>query len=512
MKRTSRPLLALALVLALVSACSTGTGGSPGSEGEPKRGGTISVAIAAPPAAPDPITVSSSGQIIIVQQVVEYLLHAGDEGEIEPMLATEYEPRDGARVWDVTLREGVVFHDGSPLTAKDVVASFERIVADGSKSSSAPTLDGILSPGGVKARGSDTVRFVLDRPTSEFPQLISSGNVGTGILKADYGNDFVKNPIGTGPFTLDSYRTNVAASFSRFADYWAADEVYLDKVDMRFYQDLDPATSGLLTGDVDLIYSVNYMDNKPLYDNEQVDVLQTTVSGGVFVQMRTDMEPWDDRRVRQAFAYSINRPEQAELLNGDPETVGNDGLWTSQFAEEVDVPAREYDPDKARDLLAEAGYPDGIEATMTITSELSAPAELMQSQVKAGGFDITLDVMDDGTYYSGPWLTVPLGISVWATRPSVSQLATLLYGSDSPWNSAHWENEEFDSLVKDLSGTSDEGERSEIAQQIDELLASEVPLIRAVDQTSNQAVAKSVHGYQISPFLGVDLVGVWVDG
>ncbi len=509
LKQALAGLVAAGLLLS--AAGCAGSDAERASSDEVIRGGTIAVAISPPDKAPEPLTVVSSGEINVIQPVVEYLLFVEQDGTLSPRLATEHAVSEDGLEWTFTLREGVQFHDGTPFTSADVVATFDRILAEDSLASAHNDFIGILSAGGVQADGDYTVRFTLDQPFAEFPVLVSSGNVGTGILKADYDGDFIGNPIGTGPFTLDAYTPDANAGFSRFEEYWNADEVYLDGIDMQFFEEPSADAIALQTGNVDLIYSVNYMQHSQLFDSPDIEVLAATVSGGVFVQMRNDVEPWNDKRVRQAFAHAVNRAEQAQLLVGDQTAIGNDGIWTAQFPEQVDVAPREHDPERARELLAEAGYPDGIQATLTIPDNVSPIAELLQSQVAEAGFDLELEVMDGGTYYGDPWLSVPLGISVWATRPSVSQLVSLLYKSDSPWNTSHWSNPEFDALADELSVTVDQGERDAIAQQMDELLFEEVPLVRAVNNTSNQAHSKAVRDYKASPYLHMDFVGVWLD-
>jgi peptide/nickel transport system substrate-binding protein len=512
-RRRSRLLAALAGLAAvplLLSACAAGSTAATGS-GEPKAGGTLKVGSPTPNAAPEPVTMYDPGSINVVQQVAEYLIWSENDGTLSPLLAESWEPSADASTWTVTLREGVTFNDGTPLTGADVVASIDRLIEPDSVSSAASSFAGILSFGSTSATDDTTVQFVLDRPFADFPYLLSSANYNTLILPADYDGDFIGSPVGTGPFTLTSYDASTGAVFAKNPDYWGADEVYLDGVDLSFYTDYGGLSSALLSRSIDVAAIVSFAANQPLYGSDQVVLESTTAAGGQFLAMRTDTAPWDDVRVRQALALTIDRGALLEAAQGGQGGIANDHIFAEIYGQDVDVPQREQDIDAAIELLAEAGHPDGLTATLSAPQSSAAIAQLVQQMAAEAGIELELDLQDNASYYDAPWLEVPLGLTGWASRPTASQFLSLAFTSDAIWNTAHWSNPEFDALVTEFEATVDEAQRAELAQQIATIMHDEVPQIIANWPEAAIATLPDVKGIPVNSSSYAQLSHGWLD-
>ncbi len=195
----------------LLAACggTSSSTSSPAASGSsmpaPVMGGTLTGIIPPSITDVDPVTIYDQGGIVLVQQVCEYLIALDNTNGLKPSLAEKWEPNNDASVWTFTLRQGVTFNDGSPMEAADVVASLERVVDPKSGSGALAALQGILSPGGTKAVDTYTVECSLDKPFADFPYLVCQSSYNTVILPRNYNGDFVKNPVGTGPFMLKSY-------------------------------------------------------------------------------------------------------------------------------------------------------------------------------------------------------------------------------------------------------------------------------------------------------------------
>ncbi|RVC65941.1 peptide ABC transporter substrate-binding protein, partial [Mesorhizobium sp. M2A.F.Ca.ET.046.02.1.1] len=181
-------------------------------------GGTVRVGLGQPTKAIDPVTVTDPASIGVLSQVGEYLILDDPKDGLQPKLALSWEADETAKRWTFKLRPGVKFHDGRTVTAKDVVASFERLVDPNSGSSALSAYKGILSKGGAKIVDDETVAFDLDQSNSNFPFYVSSDVYNAVILPADYAGDFEKNFNGTGPFKLESFRPKQGASFVRNPD------------------------------------------------------------------------------------------------------------------------------------------------------------------------------------------------------------------------------------------------------------------------------------------------------
>jgi peptide/nickel transport system substrate-binding protein len=504
-------LAALAVVPVLLAACAGGPAGPAAGDGEPKAGGTMKVGSPTPNATPEPVTMYDPGSINVVQQVAEYLIWSENDGTLTPMLAESWDSSEDAATWTVSLRDGVTFNDGSPLTADDVVASIDRLIEPDSVSSAASSFAGILTFGNSVATDDATVTFTLDRSFADFPYLLSSANYNTLILPADYDGDFIGSPVGTGPFTLTSYDANTGAVFARNPDYWGADEVYLDGVDMTFFTEYSALSSALLSRSIDVAAIVSYAANQPLYGNDQVVLEGTNSAGGQFLAMRTDTAPWDDVRVRQALALSIDREALMQATQGGQGAIANDHIFAEIYGQDVDVPQREQDIEEAESLLADAGHPDGLTATLSAPQSSAALAQLIQQMAAEAGFTLELDLQDNASYYDAPWLEVPLGLTGWASRPTASQFLSLAFTSDAIWNTAHWSNPEFDALVGEFEATVDEAQRADLAQQIATLMHDEVPQIIATWPETAIAMLPDVQGVPVNSSSYAELSHGWLD-
>src|ERR1700760_843136 len=190
--------------------------------GTGKKGGTMRGAQQAPVASMNPLTVSDAGGLNMLAQVGEYLTFDDDTTQkLEPMLATSWAPNSDGSEWTFKLRQGVMFHNGQPMTAADVVYTFQQLSDTKNASNALSTLGGILTPSGVKKVDSGTVKFTLHGPNGNFPYLVSSDNYNAIIVPK--GTDYAKWPktwIGTGAFKYASYSANNGASFTPNHDYW----------------------------------------------------------------------------------------------------------------------------------------------------------------------------------------------------------------------------------------------------------------------------------------------------
>jgi peptide/nickel transport system substrate-binding protein len=498
------------LALLLAGCGGTAVGTAPQSS-EPKRGGTLKVGSPTPNATPEPVTMYDAGSINVVQQVAEYLIWSENDGKLSPMLAESWEHGKDAGEWTVKLRAGVTFNDGRPLTAKDVVASIERLIEPESVSAAAESFAGILSAGNSTATDDTTVEFKLDRAFVDFPYLLSSANYNTLILPADYAGDFLKKPVGTGPFTLTSYDANTGAVLARNPNYWGADEVYLDGVNLSFFADNGAVSSALLSRSIDVAAIVSFAANQPLYGTDQVVLEGTNSAGGTFLSMRTDTAPWDDVRVRQALALAIDRQELLQATQGGRGAIANDHIFAANYGQNVDVPQREQDIEAAKALLAEAGHPSGLTATLSAPKTSAPLAQLIQQMAAEAGITLELDVQDNASYYDAPWLEVPLGLTGWASRPTASQFLSLAFASDAVWNTAHWSNKDFDALVAEYETTVDPEERAAVAQKIATVMHEDVPQIITTWPETAIAMLPDVRGIGVNASSYAELSHGWLD-
>ncbi len=273
----------------------------------PKRGGTLRVAGVPPTAAVEPVTMYDAGSIATVQQVAEYLVWAQNDLRLRPVLATRWEPDAKGQTWMFTVREGVRFSTGNPLTAADVVATFDRLTDPQTKSAARANFRGILSKGNIEKVAANKVAFHLDRPFVDFPTLVSSTNYNAVVLPKDYAGDFEKNPVGTGPFVMIAYTPKESARFVRNPRYWQPGLPYLEGVELHFFSEIQAQVLALQGGAVDMMLATPFQSGQVLFSDPAIAILATRSSKHRAVHMRVDKPPFTDKRVRQAVALCLDR-------------------------------------------------------------------------------------------------------------------------------------------------------------------------------------------------------------
>src|SRR5919201_3468273 len=319
--------------------------GARNAEAATRKGGTLRVAMIKPGAAIDPVSGFDFGSIATGQMVAEYLAWVEPGGHLRPVLATSWHSDATAKKWTFKLRPGVHFSNGRPLTATDVVATFDRLTSP--KIANA-TLKGILSHGKTKRVDDHTVVFNLDRPFVDFPTLVAVSNYNAVILPADWPGDFEKNPIGTGPFLLDQIVPGQSVSFKRNPNYWRKGLPLLDGVLFRFYAENQPQVLALQGGDVDMMIETPFQGSQALFNNPKITILSATSASHRALHMRVDKEPWTDKRVRQALALTIDRDKLVQALFAGKAVPGNDHIFSPAFGVRVHVPKRRQNYAKSK--------------------------------------------------------------------------------------------------------------------------------------------------------------------
>jgi len=495
--------LSLTTIGSLLAACGGSSSGSTASatasaSAAPKAGGTLRVTMVPPTGALDPITMYDAGAIATVQQVGEYLAWVENDLSLRPVLAESWTPDSSAKTWTFKLRQNVNFNNGQPMTADDVVATFKRLCDPKSGSSALSNFNGILSSGGIGKVDDTTVQFALDRAFVDFPYLVASTNYNCIILPKDYAGNFQKDPVGTGPFTMESYTLKQKASFKKNPDYWQQGLPYLDGV-VFTYADEQAQSLAMQSGSQDVQLSTAYQGSQQLLADPKLKIVSTPSAQMREVQMRVDKAPFDNKSLRQAIAYCLDRKAILQALFGGKGLLGNDNVFSSLYPIGVSIPQREQDYTKAKQLLSDAGYA-GESLTLIAEEYLEVPqyAQIIQQQCKQAGLNIKIEQQSQAQYYgkdaSAPWLTAPFAITDWAARPIPSQYFIPMLTSDGVWNSSHWSNSEFDRLAKEYDATVDEAKRKDIGTQMATIQTDETPCIIAYWIEVLRAVRTNVNG------------------
>jgi peptide/nickel transport system substrate-binding protein len=465
-------------------------------------GGTVKVAITVPAAAIEPVSVADNGGLCMLAMTGEYLALDGRDLVLRPVLASSWSPNKDGTVWTFKLRQGVKFHDGSAFSANDVVATMDRLTDPANSSNALSAFRGYLSKGGTKKVDAYTVEFHLDAPNGNFPYLVSSDNYNTIIVPENYKGDFEQNFNGTGPFKLEKYTPKVGASFVRNDDYWG-EKALPDRIEFTFYADIQPQILALQGGQVDIVQQTPVLAALPVMKDPKIELMGTPSVAHEQVHMRNDMEPFKDKRVRQAVALCLDRPKLIKGLMQGRAQLGNDSPFASLFpSTDKTVQQREKDLAQAKQLMEAAGMKKGFEVTLTTEKYLEIPeyAQLIQAAVKAINGKITLKIEDQGAYYGdavygkSDWLDSTMGITDYGHRGVPNVFLSAPLRSDGTWNGAHFKNPQYDKLVDSYVAALDlESQRTE-AGKIQRLLLDETPVIFAYFYDYLTAIRKGLVG------------------
>ncbi len=484
-----------------------------------KRGGTVRFSTQVPAADVDPITMFNEGAIFTVEMSCEYLCFPRANGTLEPKLATSWHSTNPS-VWTFNLRQGVKWQSGATFTADDVVHTFNLLTGD-ANSGALSAYKGILSHGHVKKINSHQVQFHLDRPFVDFPYLVSGFTYNSVIVPKNYKvGDFVKGGIGTGPFVLTSYTPKVGATFKANKHYWDKGKPYVNGAQMKFYADNASQVLAIQGGAVDVFLDAPYQGSQALFSDSNVKILTIATSAYREFSMRVDQKPFDNKNVRQAVAYCLDRPALVQALWNGKAVVANDHpfcpVYPTASLALKDIPQRKQDYTKAKQLLAAGGYPNGFNVTLTTENFLEIPqyAQIIQQQLKPVGINVTLNVEDQNTYYGSgsnqPWLEVPFGIVDWAARGSASQLVAPAYLTGGVWNSAHWSDKKFDNYMHQYDKELNPTKRAQIALNAAKEMHDQTPVIIAYWIKELRAIRKNVQNLAVNTFSLLDPSGVWL--
>jgi peptide/nickel transport system substrate-binding protein len=500
--------LSLPLLGGILEACGSSAPSPSHKPAAGKAGATIRAGIGSPTAAINPITISDQGGLEMLGQVGEWLVFCDQQNNYHPWLATSWKPNADASVWTFKIRQGVKFNDGRPMTVDDVVYSFTTQSDPKSSANALSVFGGTLSPSGVVKVDDTTVAFHLSQPDGNFVDAVSPNNYNMVIVPNgyDYG-DYQKSFIGTGRFKLASYTANVGASFVRNPHYWGRPALPA-KTEFTFYAE-DPAIAAALeAGSIDCLNQFTVATSPQLL-NGSYNVIALKSSSHRELSMRTDIHPFTSKYVRQAIAYTLNRPAiVAALFKGYAE-VGNDSPFAPAFkATNTSVPQRAQNLKLAKELLAKGGVPRGFSTPLLTENDEEIPhlAAIVKQAAAAIGVDIKLTVETSTKYYGSAvfgksdWLDGEMSLVDYGARavPNLFLEAPLqtpdAKTGQGSWNAARFSNSTYDKLSKEFVAAVDLSTQRRIAGQIERLLLDETPIIYPYFYDYLTATQKNVTG------------------
>ena len=504
----SMPVLGGILAACGGSSSSTPSTGSSGTSAG-KAGANIKAGILVPAAAINPITIADQGGLELIGNVGEFLVFTDVQGNYHPWLATSWSPNTDASVWTFKIRQGVKFNDGTPMTADDVVYSFKTQSDPKSTSNALSVFGGNLSPDGVEKVDSNTVAFHLAHPNAGWPDAVSCDNYNMIIVpnNFDYDKYQASSWPGTGRLMKDSYTPNVGASLVPNPHYWGK-KALPARVDFTFYATEAPMAAALQSGAIDAMDQFSVATSPQLL-NGGFNVISIKAATHRQFSMRCDQAPFNNKYVRQAIAYTLDRPAIVSALFKGLAQVGNDSPFAPQYKfTDKSVPQRAKNVTLAKQLLARGGVPNGFKTPLLTetTQEMPHFAQIIKQSAAQIGVDISLTIETPTKYYGeavfgkSDWLDGKTSLVDYGARsvPNVYLRSSLgTYSAKTGlgnWNAAHFANSTYDKLVTDYIAAVDLHSQQRIAGQIERLLLDETPVIFAYFYNYLTATAKNVTG------------------
>lgn len=489
-----------------------------------KRGGTLRVS-----GAVQKVTHPAQFSWVVpsnqLRQVAEYLTYTDGNNVTHPYLLWNWEVREDLKTWTFNLRQGIKFNNGDEFTADDVVFTLNQWLDKDVGSSLLGMVGAYLSPTGIEKTDKYQVKLHLNKPEIAVPEHMFH-YPALVLNHRTFEGDFIKKPHGTGPYTLELYREGERCVLKQRNDYWQQGDdgkplPYMDSMEfIDMGREMSPQIAAIKAGEIDMI---DLSDSggtdvyQALKDDPNITILPSTTGQTRLLRMRVDMKPWSDNRVRMALKLCQHREKILALAYFGQGMQGHDFHVSPIHPEYCEKPVPKYDPEKAKQLLKEAGYPDGLEVNLAVGSgwsDVVRYAEVLKEDAAPAGLRINIQTMPTSQYWE-KWTEVDLGITPWTHRPLGTMVLNLAYIADDegkpvPWNETRWVDQEFSQLLEQANGTLDVDERRKIFCKLEDIQMSRGPIGIAWWRNVWMVMRNSVQGAEGHPTLYMLFNKVWL--
>lgn len=500
---------------------------------KPSEGGTIIVGLQAEPTSLDSPQLSDYNSFRAAYGLYDRLLHLKDEStEVEPSLAESWDISDDGLVYTLNLRKGVKYHDGTDFKAEDVKFNLERQIDpnhpyhDTGEFPYAEFTWGMVDK--IEVVDDYTVKITLKESFAPFLNHLAMHPAAMCSPAAieKYGRDFSINPVGTGPFKFVSWTPGVEVVVEKNPDYWG-EPPKVDRVIFRPIIEDQSRLTELEAGSLNFIVNIPPDELARLKGDDRFTVVEQAGMHTWWVAFNHTKAPFDDKRVRQAMNYAINKQAIVDNILKGTGVVAINPLPPVVWSYTDDVQRYDYNPEKAKELLAEAGYPDGFSCVFWVPesgSGMQQPVVMgtaMQADLKAVGIDCKIETFEWGTYLDKVFVPpeeaeYDLMEMSWIgdNGDPDNHLYILLSGEQWPphgYNAGFYKNEEVDALLREARITLDRDKRTELYVKAQKLIAEDPPWMMIDHETQIVVMDKKIKNFKLHPTGPFRFEKVWIE-
>ncbi len=492
----------------------------------PKPGGTLRVSMRIQQVT-DPATFDWTEKSNVTRFMVEYMTRTRSDNVTVPYLARKWEASDDLKTWVFHLRDDVTWSNGDKFTSADVAHTVNRWLDPKTGSSNLGLFSAMVEEGADgKKRGvanavevidDHTIRFNLKKAALAMPENFY--NYPTAIMHRgfgkDYDADFSKNPIGTGPMKLEAFAVGERAILKKAREWWAG-PFYLDEIHYFDHgEDTNAWIAALASQQVDMVFrlpnnAIDTVKRLPFVDLHEADTAQTAV-----MRFRVIEKPFDNLKVRQAIAACMDHKEILDKAFKGLGQIGENHHVCTIHPEYAALPPLKRDIEKAKKLLAEAGYKNGLTVEIangdTEGPWMTDACAIFKNQLAPAGITLNINKMPANQYWE-VWDKAPFGYTAWTHRPLGTMVLGLGYRSGVPWNETAYNNPKFDAALDEAEATLDVNERKKKMVVCEKILQDDAIIPQPFWRSVFKAATKRVKGFRTHPTLYHQYQNVWLEG
>ena len=499
-----KKFLALVLLMTLLGTVLSGCGDGSAAETQKSRADTNELVVGIAQDLDDsldPHKTVKAGTREVMFNVFEGLMKPTPDGDLTPAIAERYEVSEDRMTYTFHLREGVQFHNGETVTAEDVVYSIQRCAA--ATETGIVQVEAFSVIQAIETPDDKTVAITISEASNEFISYMT-----TAILPADYDKQDT-DPVGTGPFKFVSSTAQDSVVLEKFDGYWGT-PAQLDKVTLKIMENADSLMMSLQSGAIDLCAHLTSTQVAQL--EKDFNVAEGTMNLVQAMYLNNAVAPFDDVRVRQALCYAVDKQEIIDLaFDGYGSPIGS-SMYPA-FGKYFDDSLTNYytrDVEKAKALLAEAGYPDGFDMTITVPSNYKPhmdTAEVLVQQLAQIGVNAAIEPIEWESWVSDVYAGRQFQSTVVGVDASTMTARALLerFTSDYGKNFINYNNAEYDALFQQTLTAYDDAEQTAIYKQMLANLTENADNVYIQDLADLVAVRKGVEGVTFYPIYVLDL-------